>query len=134
MEDSQSNDFASVIFTFIRNENDKFHLQFFNRGMFFPIVVRKYQNNPLDVYDLNIEEKGWYPQKGYLLSAEIRKLMEERYEVYPSCSFTIYEGDCILYFSDGIIEAQRKETPHDEYGMERMKNILIKIFTVIPRV
>ncbi len=123
MDASNSNDFASIIFTFIRNEGDKFYLRFFNRGMFFPFIIRKYQNKLIDLYDLNIKQNDWIPKKGHLLGSEIREILEDKYYKFPCCEFTIYEGDLILFFSDGVTEAQNKNNQSDEYGTERLKNL-----------
>ena len=41
MEELNNDEFASVLFTFITNQDDKFHLKFYNRGMFFPHDCQK---------------------------------------------------------------------------------------------
>lgn len=133
MDAANSNDFASIIFTFIRNDKDKFYLKFYNRGMYFPFVVRKFRNQLLNFYDLNKKEKGWQPNKGHLLGSEIRQILGEKYNNFPSCEFFIYEGDSILFFSDGITEAQSKDDPTDEYGVKRLKNNLINNLDLYPQ-
>ncbi|MBN2157756.1 MAG: serine/threonine-protein phosphatase [Spirochaetes bacterium] len=133
MEGSNSHDFACVLFTFIYNEGDKFHLKFYNRGMLFPVIVRKFQERVVDVYNLNNEEKGWIPMKGNLLSGDVRSLLEDRYLDIPSCQFTLYEGDSILYYSDGIIEAYRPGNPMEEYGEARMIKILLENISLVPQ-
>ena len=133
MEAANSHDFASVIFTVIRNDNDKFILKFYNRGMFFPLVVRKFLNNIVDVYDLNICEKGWFPAKGHLLSPDIHVLNPDKYMHFPVCEFIIYEGDCILFFSDGITEATSSIETKKEYGIERMKTKLVNNLHLPPQ-
>jgi len=105
MDEANSGDFACVIFTFISNDGDKFHLKFYNRSMLFPFIIRRYENSLVDIYNLNNADKGWVPRKGYLMGSDIRKLLEENYLDSPCCEFTIYEGDSILFYSDGIIEA-----------------------------
>lgn len=125
METAGSSDFASVIFTVITSEGDKYHLDFFNRGMYFPLVVRRFEGSLLDVYDLNEQEKGWYPVKGYLLSSDMRQMLGERYDVYESCRFTLYEGDSLLFYTDGLLEARDFENQNEEYGMIRLKEKLV---------
>ncbi len=134
MDESNSHDFACVIFTFIYNDKDKFHLKFYNRSMLFPIVVRKCNGQVIDIYNLNNEEKGWYPLKGHLLGSDVRKLLESGYLDTPSCDFTLYEGDSILFFSDGIVEAYRKELPQTDFGIERIVDILKEYNTLAPQV
>jgi len=126
MEVAGSKDFASVLFTLITSEDDKYHLQFFNRGMYFPLVVRRFQDELIDVYDLNESEKGWLPVKGFLLSSELRELLGEKYNEYNSCTFILYEGDSLLYTTDGILEAKEDKNGQSEYGMDRLKNRLIR--------
>jgi hypothetical protein len=124
MDAAGSHDFASVIFTVIKNEGDKYILKFYNRGMFFPMVVRKFVNHVENVYDLNVGEKGWFPVKGHLLSPDINRLNPEKYLQFPTCEFIVYEGDCVLFFSDGIIEATALAEEKKEYGIERLKSRL----------
>ncbi|MBN1499657.1 MAG: serine/threonine-protein phosphatase [Spirochaetes bacterium] len=134
MECSGANDFASIIFTFIENRDDKYYLTFYNRGMHFPFVVRKFNGEFKDLYDLNINEKGWEPIKGHLVGPEIRSLLAGRYENFPSCEFIIYEGDSILFFSDGIVEAcVQNNGPSVEFGYERLKNSLIENIDLMPQ-
>lgn len=133
MDAAHSKDFASAIFTFIANEDDKFHLTFFSRGMHFPFVVRKFQNNIMDIYDLNKREKGWVPRKSNLLGAEIRDLLGEQYHKYTYCNFTIYEGDSILFFSDGLTEATSYEDMSEEFGNERLKKALAEHIHLYPQ-
>lgn len=123
MDDSNSDDFASVIFTFIYNQDDKFILRFYNRSMLFPIVLRKFNNEIVDIFNLNNEEKGWFPLKGYLVGSDLRALLRDTYLDTPWCEFVLYEGDSILFYSDGITEAYR-ENPPEEYGDDRIKNML----------
>ncbi len=133
MEESNSHDFACVLFTFIDNDGDKFHLKFYNRSMLFPVIVRKFEKNIVDVYNLNREEKGWYPMKGNLLSSDVRLILEDRYLDCPSCRFTLYEGDSILYFSDGIVEAYNRELQTDEFGEERIMQIMRENINLMPQ-
>jgi phosphoserine phosphatase RsbU/P len=133
MEEANSDDFASVIFTFIRNENEKYYLRFFNRGMYFPLVVRKFQNRVINLYDLNVHENGWIPVKAGLLGIEFRRILGQKYEYFPSCEFIIYEGDCILFFSDGVVEANKKNEPGSDFGIERVKQIMGENLHLFPQ-
>jgi len=125
MENDDSHDFACINFVFIYNERDKFYLKFFNRSMLFPIVMRKFNRKLMDVFNLNVEDKGWYPQKGYLVGSDIRRLLFDRYYDTPCCEFIVYEGDRLLFFSDGIVEAYPKENPMHEFGQKRIEKFLI---------
>jgi hypothetical protein len=133
MEAAASQDFASVIFTHIRNDLDRFYLKFFNRGMYFPLVVRKFKDNLVDLYDLNTVEKGWFPVKGGLLGYEFRAIRGEQYDIYPSCEFIVYEGDCVLFHSDGIVEARKADDPNIEFGYGRIKQILLEHLDLFPQ-
>jgi serine phosphatase RsbU (regulator of sigma subunit) len=110
MDDSNSDDFASVIFTFIYNDDDKFILRFYNRSMLFPIVIRKFKNELVDIFNLN----------------------NDSYLDTPWCEFELYEGDSIMFYSDGITEAYR-ENPPEEFGDERIKSILRENFSMPPQ-
>lgn len=132
MDEAGSDDFASVIFTFIYNEGDRFLLRFYNRGMIFPIVIRKYEDKLKDIYNLNEEEKGWMPLKGHLVGSDLRVLLQEEYLKTPSCEFVIYEGDSILFYSDGIPEAHRAHPPED-FGDQRIKNFLEENYDMPPQ-
>ena len=133
MEEAESHDFACVIFTFIYNEGDKFHLKFYNRSMLFPVVIRKFMGKVLDVYNLNCEDKGWFPNKANFLSCDVRAMLGDQYYVTPSCTFTIYEGDTILYFSDGIIESCHSQRPNEEFGEERLIQKLLENINYDPQ-
>ena len=125
MDDANSHDFACVNFTFIYNIDDRFHLKFFNRSMLFPIVIRKYDRSLVAVYNLNMEEKGWKPGKGFLVGSDVKRLLNDSYYETPCCEFVLYEGDSVLFFSDGIIEAYADNDPENEFGQGRIENILI---------
>lgn len=130
MDDANSDDFASVIFTLITNDGDKYNLKFYNRGMLFPMVLRYFNGDLIDLYDLNTKEKGWVPRKGNLLGSEFRKLLGDKYYKVPSCEFDLYEGDRILFYSDGIIESSNG---HEEFDVERLKKILSDYPTLFPQ-
>jgi hypothetical protein len=133
MEGSNSHDFGCVIFTFISNDGDRFNLKFYNRGMLFPIIVRKFEKRVVGVYNLNRDEQGWIPLKGNLLSSDVRILLEDRYNETPCCNFILYEGDSILYYSDGIIEANHRDRPTDEYGDDRIVRLMIDHLNLMPQ-
>jgi phosphoserine phosphatase RsbU/P len=124
MDSSESSDFACVNFTFIYSEEDRFHLKFYNRSMLFPIVVRKFQNKLMDIFNLNEKDKGWIPKKGYLMGSDLRKILGSAYNETPSCEFVLYEGDSILFYSDGITEAFSNDRKRSEFGEKRLEKIL----------
>ncbi|MBN2079619.1 MAG: SpoIIE family protein phosphatase [Spirochaetes bacterium] len=134
MEEANSQDFASVLFTFIYNERDKYHLRFYNRSMLFPVIIRKFEKRIVGVYDLNNHEKGWIPRKGYLLSGDVKSLTGENYLVTPPCEFTLYEGDSILYFSDGIVEACTRERSGEDFGIHRITGVLTENINLMPQI
>ncbi|MCU0847390.1 MAG: serine/threonine-protein phosphatase [Spirochaetes bacterium] len=134
MDDSNSHDFASVNFTFIKNDGDMFHLRFYNRGMLFPIIMRKFKGELKDIYNLNDEEKGWEPLKGHLLGSDVRKLLKDKYLETPHCDFTLYEGDSILFFSDGITEAYNKSDPLNDFSEKRLEQFLMENYNLAPQV
>ncbi len=134
MAEIESDEFASVLFTFIYNDKDKFYLKFINRGMLFPLIIRKFQNTPLDVYNLNLREKGWSPVRGPLLGSVVRDIMKERYFQYPSCEFILYEGDRALFFTDGLSEAHRQgPAGGEEFGEVRIGDILRRCAHLSPQ-
>lgn len=133
MQENELDDFICALFTFIYNDGDKFYLKFYNRSMLFPMIVRKFRNTPLDIYNLNIEEKGWFPQRGYLLGSALHDLLGDEYYHTPSCDFTIYEGDRVLFYSDGLVEAANKLNIKEEYGFDRIKNLLIENINHTPQ-
>jgi hypothetical protein len=134
MDEASSRDFASVIFTFIFNIDDRFYLKFYNRSMLFPIIVRKYQNQVVEVFNLNKDEKGWSPLRGNLLSGDVRQLLGDRYLVTPPCEFILCEGDSILYYSDGILEACNRENSGQEFGEDRIIQVLVENLNLMPQV
>ena len=133
MAESYSHDFACVLFTFIYNAGDRFHLKFYNRSMLFPIIIRKFEKRVVDLYNLNTEEKGWRPLKGYLLSSDVRFLLGDRYLETPSCEFVLYEGDSILFYSDGIVEACNKDNSLEEFGEDRIIHVLVETLNLMPQ-
>ncbi len=136
MEAANSDDFACVNFTFIRNEDHRYRLSFFNHSMLFPIIIRKSANKLFDIYNLNREEKGWSPEKGNLLGRDLRILLEDDYLDVPLVEFYLHEGDSILYYSDGIIEACNgsPDIQKEDFGDARMEAILRENYNLHPQV
>lgn len=134
MDDAYSHDFACAIFTFIYNDRDKFHLKFYNRSMLFPIIVRRFQGRLVGIYNLNNNDRGWIPQKGYIMGSDIRKLKMGEYLDTPSCDFVLYEGDSIFFFSDGIVEATRDGGLDEEFGQKRLERYLRENYDISPQV
>jgi len=133
MDMSNSHDFACVLFTFISNDGDRFNLRFYNRSMLFPIIIRKFEKQVVGVFNLNREEQHWRPLKGNLLSSDVRMLLEGRYNETPHCDFVMYEGDSILYYSDGIIEACHRDMSSDEFGDDRIEKLLLENVNLMPQ-
>lgn len=133
MDEANSTDFACVNFTFIQSEEDRFHLRFYNRSMLFPIVLRRKNTSQVEVVNLNNRDDLWEPRKGYLLGSEIRKLLAETYLEAPYCDFTLYEGESILFYSDGIIEAHENEKPKREFGDQGVEDVLRSCYDLSPQ-
>jgi hypothetical protein len=133
MDESNSFDFASVIFTFMYNERDKFHLKFYNRSMLFPIVLKKIDGVVAKVHNLNYEDREWTPVKGYLLGSDVKKIVGPQYYNTPTCSFTLNENDSILFYSDGIIEAYGKDNHLEDFGEERLIQVLLENQSLAPQ-
>lgn len=125
MDESNSDDFACVNFTIVQNKNGKFHLEFYNRSMLFPIVVRRKGKKDYKIENLNYPQENWIPSKGYLLGSDIRALLGDSYLDNPRCTYTLNEGDAIMYYSDGIIEAYRHDSDRDEFGDEGVEEVLL---------
>jgi len=125
MDESNSDDFACVNFTIVTNREGKFHLEFYNRSMLFPIVLRNLGKREYRVENLNYPQKDWIPSKGYLLGSDIRALLGDSYLDSPRCTYTLNEGDSILFYSDGIIEAYRDNSERDDFGDEGVEEVLI---------
>ena len=134
MEDANTNDFACVNFTVITEEDNCFRLKFYNRSMLFPIVVRT-ENNNVKLINLNNEYLDWIPNKSFLLGPDIRKLVGEKYNHTPECEFMFKEGDSLLYYSDGIIEACPDDPEQEDgFGEQRLEKALIENATLFPQV
>ena len=134
MDASNSNDFASINFVFIYNENNRYLLRFFNRSMLFPIVIRKTKDASLDIINLNFENSNWLPRNGHLLGSDFRAILGDEYYKTPVCEFQLHEDDSILFYSDGIIEAYREEEGmSEEYDHNRIENILKDTVSLPPQ-
>jgi hypothetical protein len=95
--------------------------------MLFPIIVRRCKNKT-ESFNLNNAQKGWKPEKGYLLGSDIKNLItDELYYYTPECCFEIRQGDMIFFFTDGITEALDFETERKQYGEERLEQKLIEL-------
>jgi len=134
MDEAGSDDFACVNFTIMYDEDDKLKLKFYNRSMLFPIVVRKTDDGEVNLINLNNDQEGWSPQKGYLLGSDLRKLLKDNYLDIPECEFVLYEGDSILFYSDGIIEAYNTDLRSDDFGDERLEKVLKEHAGLFPQV
>lgn len=116
MDESNSDDFACVNFTFISNINDRFRLRFYNRSMLFPIIIRKNPGSAVEIISLNHGENGWVPRTGMILGSNIRRLTGEGYLDTPQCEYMLGECDSVLFFSDGITEAYNPDIEKDAHG------------------
>jgi serine phosphatase RsbU (regulator of sigma subunit) len=132
MEDANTNDFAGVNFTVIIEEDKYFRLKFYNRGMLFPIIVRN-EKNSVKLINLNNEHLDWTPNKSFLLGVEFSNLAGEEYNHTPECEFIFKKGDSILYYSDGIIEAYPDDAQENEFGEQRLEEVLIENAGLFPQ-
>lgn len=133
MDMSNSNDFASINFVFIDDNNGSLKFRFFNRSMLFPIIIRR-DKNGIRSFNLNKRFDNWKPDKGYLLGSDIKNLIsEELYFDTPECSFDVYQGDMIFFFTDGITEAFDFETEKKQYGESRLEQKLIEMADLPPQ-
>ncbi len=130
MDESNSDDFASVNFTFISYKNNKFHLKFYNRSMLFPVIIRKKNNDLVEIINLNENANEWIPKFGLILGSNVRKIIGAGYLDTP-CGEYILEGtDSVLFYSDGIIEAYNPDADKssidflEDFGVARLMEIL----------
>ncbi len=133
MDMSNSNDFAAVNFVFVEDKNGSLNLRFFNRSMLYPIIVRRTKTG-VETFNLNNSTENWVADKGYLLGSDIKSLIPlESYYHTPECSFKIYQGDMIFFFTDGITEAFDYETSKQQYGDERLVQKLVEMCDLPPQ-
>lgn len=133
MDMSSSNDFASANFVFIEEGDKCIKLRFFNRSMLFPIIVRR-QPEGAKIINLNSRHADWKPEKGYLLGSDIKSLISENaYSNTPECCFDIYQGDMILFYTDGITEAFDFRSDNSQYGEKRLEQKLMEMCDLPPQ-
>jgi len=133
MDLSTSNDFASANFVFIEEGDKCIKLRFFNRSMLFPIVVRR-EPQGARIINLNSCNGYWKPEKGYLLGSDIKSLIhEDSYFNTPECCFDLYQGDMILFYTDGITEAFDCRADNSQYGDNRLEQKLIEMCDLPPQ-
>lgn len=133
MDMSNSNDFASVNFVFIEEGEKCIKLRFFNRSMLFPIIVRR-EKDGARIINLNTRYAHWKPEKGYLLGSDIKHLItEDAYFSTPECCFDIYQGDMLLFYTDGITEAFDFRAANTQYGESRLEQKLLEMCDLPPQ-
>lgn len=133
MDESNSDDFACVNFTFITNDDNRYRLRFFNRSMLFPMIIRNNEKSGIEILNLNKKHREWNPRMGSILGSDLRKLISDVYLETPVCEFTISELDSVFFFSDGITEAYGPSgesndsivAGQEEFGEKRVENILM---------
>ncbi|MDR3237591.1 MAG: serine/threonine-protein phosphatase [Spirochaetia bacterium] len=133
MDESNSDDFACMIFTFISNSDDgRYLLKIYNRGMLFPIVLKRPRSD-IQLVNLNYPERGWEPKRGFYLGKNIHKLLGERYFDVPELTYFIDRGDSIFFYSDGISEAYNAKGS-EEFGDRRIEDVLRDYAGLFPHV
>ncbi len=141
MDESNSDDFACVNFTFITNDDNRYRLRFFNRSMLFPIIIRNKGESGIEVINLNAKHNEWEPRVGSILGSDLRKLLTDFYLETPICEFTITESDSLFFFSDGITEAYNpsggldngKSSGEEAFGEKRVEDILMSSYRNHPQ-
>jgi len=132
MDLSGSSDFASVNFVFIEEGDRCLKFRFYNRSMLFPIIIRRESEFP-QIINLNNKSEIWSPEKGYLLGSDIKNLIDEDlYYRTPECSLDIYQGDMIMFYTDGITEAFSKSV-NTQYGEPRLEQKLLEMCDLPPQ-
>ena len=132
MADSISKDFACVIFTFVRRENDRYTFTFFNRGMYFPCYA-SLDEDGIETFNLNEKSDGWHPAKGSPLGSDFRKIIGEKYHRCTASTLTANGDFRLLFFTDGIIEATGADDPKSEYGLQRLEKSLVETYGYFPQ-
>jgi sigma-B regulation protein RsbU (phosphoserine phosphatase) len=120
---SSDEDFACVNFIFIRHEEKSFRFRFYNRGMLYPMIIHKEDGELTGISDLNQKNENWQPNRGFLLGYNLQKVLGEKYFNTPFADYMVREGDSVLFYSDGIIEAHNS-TLSQEYGEERVMDLI----------
>jgi len=135
MDFSNSNDFASVNFIFFREHEQHVRMEFYNRSMLFPILFRRSEGQ-VRVIDLNNnhDEYGWSFDKGFLMGSDIRSVIGDKEYFYtPGCSFDVYEGDLILFYTDGLTEAIDSATQKEQFGEKRLIESILEMIGLPPQ-
>lgn len=120
---SNDDDFACVNFVFIRHEEKSFRFRFYNRGMLFPMIIHKDGETLTGISDLNHGSENWEPKRGFLLGYNLLNVLGEKYFNTPFSDYLVREGDSVLFYSDGIIEAHSSRLSR-QYGEEKVMELL----------
>lgn len=133
MDVSNSNDFASVNFIFFEENRGQIRLRFFNRSMLFPIVLQR-SSSGNRIINLNYPCETWKPDKGYLLGSDIKSLIEpDTYYYTPECCFDLNQGDQVLFYTDGIIEAFDYDHGKNQYGESMLEQKMLEMSDLPPQ-
>ncbi|MCL1911020.1 MAG: serine/threonine-protein phosphatase [Leptospirales bacterium] len=132
MDESNSDDFACIVFAFISRVGSRYALKLYNRSMLFPIVIKSSQNG-MQVINLNYSSQDWKPDRGFYLGSDMHKLLGEPYFNVPECVYTIDEGDSVFFYSDGISEACNSSSG-EEFGDKRIEDVLMDYAGLDPQV
>ena len=131
MDESNSDDFACIIFAFISRIGDQYILKLYNRSMLFPIVIKPSQDG-MQIVNLNYSSEGWQPERGFYLGSDMHKLLGEPYFDVPECVYTINKGDSVFFYSDGISEACNLNSG-EEFGDRRIEDVLMDYAGLFPQ-
>lgn len=129
MEVSNSDDFALVNFVFFTHDSNRIRLQFYNRGMLFPLLLNRSKGFAMD---LNYPSDDWMPEKGHMLSTHMRALTGDEYYFTPSTTLCLEEGDGLFFYTDGITEAYNPQL-NEEFGVDRVSQLLLSENTLSPQ-
>ncbi|MCL2026255.1 MAG: serine/threonine-protein phosphatase [Leptospirales bacterium] len=132
MDESNSTDFACIIFAFISRIADQYILKLYNRSMLFPIIIKPSQGD-IHIINLNYASQGWEPKRGFYLGSDMHELLGESYFNVPECFYTIDKGDSVFFYSDGISEACSLNDT-EEFGDRRIEDVLMDYAGLFPQV
>jgi len=132
MDESNSADFACIIFAFISRIGDQYMLKLYNRSMLFPIIIKSSQSD-IQIINLNYSSQGWEPERGFYLGSDMHKLLGEPYFDVPECVYIINKGDSVFFYSDGISEACSLNGS-EEFGDRRIEDVLMDYAGLFPQV
>ena len=133
MDESNSDDFACIIFVFIAADGEKYNLRIFNRSMLFPFALKRRSGKELEIVNLNYAYEGWEPERGVVLGNNFYYLLAKEYYELPECSYSINKGDSLFFYSDGISEAHNKDDS-EEFGEKRIESVLMYHEGLFPQV